>query len=111
MAMMMMMMMMMIGDVGHMSYISIVCCFCGTRRRFAPGLALEPRSESREVLEVLHREVFARRSFYPQRPLLPLHIGAFAEVFTHKVCPHRSLCTPELSHAIFPHRRFYTHML
>ena len=66
----------------------ILWCFSCPHRKFAPGLALEWKSEWQEMLEVWQRETFTHRGLYTEKPL---HRTAF----THKAFPNRSLCTQE----------------
>ena len=56
----------MIADAGQMSHIHGFMPFL-SRRGFAPGLAPERQSESKDIF--LHSEKITQRRFYTQKPL------------------------------------------
>ena len=57
----------MIADASQMLYISTISCLFSPRRGFAPGLAPERQSESKDMF--FYSEKITQRRFYTQNPL------------------------------------------
>ena len=77
----------MIADASQMLYISTISCLFSPRRGFAPGLAPERQSESKDTLS-LHSEKITQRRFYTE---------AFTQrgIYTEQLL-HRRFCTQTL---------------
>ena len=115
----------MIADASQMLYISTMSCLFSPRRGFAPGLAPERQSESKDTLslhsEKIHREDFTHRSLYTERDLhraaftqTLLHTDAFIyrSFYTEKPCHHRKPLNRAALHTdAFSQRSFYTQEL
>ena len=93
---------------------TISCLFC-PRRGFAPGLAPERQSESKDML-FLHREDFTHRSLYTEGfTQSSFYTDAFAHrrFYIQKLLHRKAFSKEALPHEVFTqgsftHRRFST---
>ena len=87
----------MIADASQMLYISTISCLFSPRRGFAPGLAPERQSESKDTLflhsekkyteKILHTEAFTQRGIYTEQLLhrrFCTQTLLYTEAFTQK---------------------------
>ena len=86
----------MIADVGQMSYIHSFMPFLPiiSRSRFAPGLAPERQSESKENVVLTHRKIYTEKVLHQL-----LHREAFTQSRFYKTLLHADA---------FTYRSFYT---
>ena len=107
----------MIADASQMLYISTISCLFSPRRGFAPGLAPERQSESKDTLS-LHSEKITQRRFYTQKPLHRegfTQSSFYTDAFAHRrfyiqKLLHRKALSPQkaFKQSSFTHRRFST---
>jgi len=80
----------MIADASQMLYISTISCLFSPRRGFAPGLAPERQSESKDTLSLHSEKNYTEKILHTQKPL---HRGIYTEQLLH-----RRFCTQTLLH-------------
>ena len=107
----------MIADASQMLYISTISCLFSPRRGFAPGLAPERQSESKDTLslhseknyteKILHTEAFTQRGIYTEQLL---HRRFCTQSFYIQKLLHRKALSPQkaFKQSSFTHRRFFT---
>ena len=115
----------MIADASQMLYISTISCLFSPRRGFAPGLAPERQSESKDTLslhseknyteKILHTEAFTQRGIYTEQLLhrrFCTQTLLYTEAFTQKSRHHRKPLNRAALHTdAFSQRSFYTQEL
>ena len=115
----------MIADASQMLYISTISCLFSPRRGFAPGLAPERQSKSKDTLslhseknyteKILHTEAFTQRDLHRAaftQTLLHTDAFIYRSFYTEKPCHHRKPLNRAALHTdAFSQRSFYTQEL
>ena len=109
----------MIADASQMLYIyiSTISCLFSPRRGFAPGLAPERQSESKDTLSLHSEKNYTEKILHRHRAVFTqtlLHTDAFIyrSFYTEKPCHHRKPLNRAALHTdAFSQRSFYTQEL